>query len=70
MDGLYAMIKPLMDPEFSSRYYYNRGDLAAEGQKIIVPEDSFFVLGTIPPLARTARYWGFVRVKYFRQRPY
>ncbi|MCX5713567.1 MAG: signal peptidase I [Candidatus Omnitrophica bacterium] len=52
--------KPLLDPQFSQRYYYNRGDFAEEGMKINVPKDSFFVLGDNSSSSQDSRYWGFV----------
>ncbi len=57
---VYINDKPLLEPEFSSRYYYNRGGLAEEGQKITVPGDSFFVLGDNSASSQDSRYWGFV----------
>ena len=52
--------KPLLDPEFNQHYYYNRGELGLEGQKIIVPQDSYFVLGDNSASSKDSRYWGFV----------
>jgi signal peptidase I len=57
---IYINDKPLLGPFFSSRYYYNRGDFAQEGQKIRVPKDSFFVLGDNSSSSQDSRYWGFV----------
>jgi signal peptidase I len=50
----------LLDPLFSKRYYYNRGGFAKEGQKLVVPKDSFFVLGDNSISSQDSRYWGFV----------
>lgn len=57
---IYIDDKPLLDPLFSQRYYYNRGDSAGEGQKLVVPKDNFFVLGDNSASSRDSRYWGFV----------
>jgi len=57
---LYINSKPLLDPVFNQRYYYNRGDFAREGEKLIVPEDNFFVLGDNSGSSKDSRYWGFV----------
>ncbi len=56
----YINDEPLLDPMFNQRYYYNRGDFAAEGQKIVVPKDNFFVLGDNSASSKDSRYWGFV----------
>lgn len=57
---VYVDSKPLLEPEFASRYYYNRGGYAAEDQKITVPKDSYFVLGDNSASSQDSRYWGFV----------
>ncbi len=57
---IYIDDKPLLDPLFSQRYYYNRGDFSSEGQKLVVPKDNFFVLGDNSASSRDSRYWGFV----------
>jgi len=57
---VYIDDKPLLDPLFSQRYYYNRGDFSGEGQKLVVPKDNFFVLGDNSASSRDSRYWGFV----------
>lgn len=54
---------PLLEPLFSQRYYYNRGDFGQEGKKITVPKDSFFVLGDNSKSSQDSRYWGFVPYK-------
>jgi len=57
---IYINDKPLLEPMFNQRYYYNRGDLAVEGQKIVVPAGKFFVLGDNSASSKDSRYWGFV----------
>jgi len=58
--SIYINDKPADDPIFKQIYYYNRGDFAAEGQKITVPKDSYFVLGDNSVSSKDSRYWGFV----------
>ena len=58
--SIYINDQPVREPVFSQIYYYNRGDFAAEGQKIIVPKDSYFVLGDNSASSKDSRYWGFV----------
>jgi len=63
-DGtVYINDKPLVSPMFNQRYYYNRGDFAAENGKIIVPVDTYFVLGDNSASSHDSRYWGFVPKK-------
>ena len=57
---IYVNGRPLAEPLFSQRYYYNRGDFAKEGESIVVPPDSFFVLGDNSASSKDSRYWGFV----------
>ncbi|MFA5311018.1 MAG: signal peptidase I [Candidatus Omnitrophota bacterium] len=57
---IYINDKPLLDPAFNKRYYYNRGVFMSEGEKITVPEDSYFVLGDNSGSSKDSRYWGFV----------
>jgi len=57
---IYINGKPLLDPVFNQTYYYNRGDFGGQGHKILVPADSFFVLGDNSASSQDSRYWGFV----------
>ncbi|MFC1709390.1 signal peptidase I [Candidatus Omnitrophota bacterium] len=45
-------------------YYYNRGDYGLIDQKVLVPEDTYYVLGDNSRSSRDSRYWGFVEDKY------
>lgn len=60
---IYINEKPLLEPTFTSRFYYNRGDFAIEGQKLTIPDDSYFVLGDNSGSSKDSRYWGFVPKK-------
>jgi len=61
---IYVNGKPLKDKAFAGRNYYNRGEFGMEGQKILVPLDSYYVLGDNSFSSRDSRYWGFVPKKY------
>jgi signal peptidase I len=60
---IYINGKPLLEPEFSVRDYYNRGDFIEQNPKIAVPAKSYFVLGDNSASSRDSRYWGFVPEK-------
>jgi signal peptidase I len=57
---IYIDDKPINEPAFSQKYYYNRGDYGELGKKILVPKDNFFVLGDNSASSQDSRYWGFV----------
>ena len=57
---IYINDKPVLNPVFNQRYYYNRGDFAKDGQKLVVPEGNYFVLGDNSGSSKDSRYWGFV----------
>ncbi|MFA5146396.1 MAG: signal peptidase I [Candidatus Omnitrophota bacterium] len=50
-------------PSLAAVSYYNRGDYGKEGDRIEVPEDSYYVLGDNSASSRDSRYWGFVPAK-------
>jgi signal peptidase I len=58
--NIYIDGKALSDPVFNQRYYYNRGDFGQEGKSLVVPPDSYFVLGDNSGSSKDSRYWGFV----------
>ncbi|PIQ89861.1 MAG: signal peptidase I [Candidatus Omnitrophica bacterium CG11_big_fil_rev_8_21_14_0_20_42_13] len=64
-DGkIYVNGRVVDDPRITSRFYYNRGPYGSEGEKIQVPEDSYFVLGDNSGSSHDSRFWGFVPKKY------
>ena len=58
--SIYINGKSAQEPVFNQIYYYNRGDFGVEGQKILVPKDSYFVLGDNSASSKDSRFWGFV----------
>ena len=61
---IYIDGKPQLDTLFNQRYYYNRGEFAKEGDRLVVPPDSYFVLGDNSGSSKDSRYWGFVPKDY------
>jgi len=61
---IYVNSQPFEHPSTKNTYYYNRGDYGLIGQKIVVPKDSYYVLGDNSRSSRDSRYWGFVKDKY------
>lgn len=61
--AIYVDGQPLLDPFYSQRYYYNRGNFTQEETKATVPNDSYFVLGDNSASSQDSRYWGFVPAK-------
>ena len=58
--SIYINGKPATEPIFNQIYYYNRGEFSAEGQKITVPQNNYFVLGDNSTSSKDSRFWGFV----------
>jgi signal peptidase I len=64
-DGrVYVNSKELQLPAINNIYYYNRGDYGLIDQKIVVPKNSYYVLGDNSSSSRDSRFWGFVDDKY------
>jgi signal peptidase I len=60
---IYVNDKPAGGGVFGKIYYYNRGDYAKEGEKIVVPPGNIYVLGDNSASSQDSRYWGFVPKK-------
>lgn len=58
--SIYINDQPAPEPIFNQIYYYNRGQFALAGEKLVVPADSYFVLGDNSASSKDSRYWGFV----------
>jgi len=64
-DGkIYVNSEEFDHPCVKNIYYYNRGDYGLIGQKIVVPQNSYYVLGDNSRSSRDSRFWGFVDDKY------
>jgi signal peptidase I len=57
---IYVNEKPVVEPGFNSNYYWNHGEYGEAGKKIVVPKNSYFVLGDNSASSQDSRYWGFV----------
>jgi signal peptidase I len=60
---IYINDQPLDDPKFA-RNYVNRGPYAKQGDSVVIPPDSLFVLGDNSTSSQDSRYWGFVPERY------
>ncbi|MCF7874289.1 MAG: signal peptidase I [Candidatus Omnitrophica bacterium] len=47
-------------PEVAAFFYYNQGEYARTGKKVVVPEKKYFCLGDNSISSKDSRYWGFV----------
>jgi len=62
--SVYINGKPLRSEPFNRIHYYNKGNFAEEGYRLVVPKDNFFVLGDNSASSYDSRYWGCVERKY------
>lgn len=58
--AVYINSRPINDPVFNNICYYNRGEYGDEDTDIVVPPNSYYVLGDNSSSSRDSRYWGFV----------
>ena len=58
--SIYINDKPAPEQVFKENYYYYRGQLGSPDDKMVVPADSYFVLGDNSATSKDSRYWGFV----------
>lgn len=58
--SIYINEKPATEAIFNQIYYYNRGQLSLPTDRMVVPKDSYFVLGDNSVTSKDSRYWGFV----------
>ena len=58
--NIYVNGQIIEDPLIKEIYYYNRGDHGSEQQKIVVPEEHYYVLGDNSGSSSDSRFWGFV----------
>jgi signal peptidase I len=61
---IYINSKEFDHPSIKNIYYYNRGDYGLIDQKIVVPKNSYYVLGDNSRSSKDSRFWGFVNDKY------
>lgn len=61
--SVYINGSALTEYPFSQIYYYNRGNFESEDMKVVVPANSYFVLGDNSRSSQDSRYWGFVPKK-------
>jgi len=62
-----AMLK---DSLISDRLYFSRGSFGIQGDPILIPEDSYFVLGDNSENSRDSRYLGFVHKNSIKGKAY